>query len=305
MLPPEALVSCPPAVPRYCGDAATGGTGVEYHEGASTGGRPPGPPHQVATVPGFSSVDNTPDPDRLVRFLNAAASAEAGVKHYVAAAHALRNPQRPILDVGCGAGHDLALLASSGLVAVGIDPSAVMLDAAVRRTADEAIALVRGNGEALPFVDRAFSGYLMERVLMHVEDPSVVISEVLRCVEHDGLVTVFEPDWTRFEISSEVLSANAGWITSVKHPDIGARLWDLLEESGCDVLDRVEELSVWRSLVTLEKVIGFPTAVDRAVAAGRLDRREADRWILEQRALDAAGRFRAGIPKFLVVAAKR
>jgi ubiquinone/menaquinone biosynthesis C-methylase UbiE len=254
---------------------------------------------------GFSSVDNAPDPDRLVQFLDAAASAEAGIKHYVAAAHARRNPQGPILDVGCGAGHDLALFASSGMAAVGIDPSEVMLGAATARTANATIALVRGVGDALPFVDHAFAGCRIERVLMHVDDPSQVLSEVLRCVEHDGLVTVFEPDWTRFEISSDVLSANARWLTSVKHPDIGARLWDLLEESGCDVLDRVEELSVWRSLVTLERVTGFAAAVDRAVAAGRLDRGDADRWIHEQRALEAVGRFRARIPKVLVVATKR
>jgi SAM-dependent methyltransferase len=259
----------------------------------------------VATVSGFSSVDNARDPDHLVQFLDAAASAETGIKHYVAAAHAGRNPQGPILDVGCGAGHDLSLLASSGLVAVGLDPSEVMLGAASVRTAKATIALVRGDGGALPFVDQAFAGCRVERVLMHVDDPSLVLSEVVRCVEHDGLVTVFEPDWTRFEISSEVLSANAGWITSVNHPDIGARLWDLLEESGCDVLDRVEELSVWRSLVTLERVTGFAAAVDRAVAAGRLHRDDADRWIDEQRALDKLGLFRARIPKVLVVATKR
>ena len=116
---------------------------------------------------------------------------------------------------------------------------------------------VRGVGEALPFIDHAFVGCRIERVLMHVDDPLHVLAETLRCVERGGLVTVFEPDWTRFEISSDVLSINAGWITSVKSPDIGARLWDLLEESGCEVLDRVEELSIWRSLVTLERVTGF------------------------------------------------
>jgi SAM-dependent methyltransferase len=256
-------------------------------------------------VSGFSSVDNAPDPHRLVQFLDLAASAEVGIKHYVAAAHAQRNPRGPILDVGCGAGHDLALFASSGLVAVGIDPSEVMLSAAALRTANTATTLVRGDGGALPFAARAFAGCRIERVLMHVDDPSLVLAEALRCVEHDGLITVFEPDWTRFEISSNVLSPNAHWITSVKHPDIGARLWDLLEESECDVLDRVEELSIWRSLVTLERVTGFAAAVERAVAAGRLDRGDADRWIHEQRALDAAGEFRARIPKVLVVATKQ
>jgi hypothetical protein len=111
---------------------------------------------------GFSAVDDSVDPGRLVRLLDAAALAESGMKQYAVAAHALRRPTRPILDVGRGG----------------------------------------------------------------------------------GLVTAFEPDWSSFAVRSDVLPECASWITSARHPDMGARLWKLLEEQDCDVLDRVEELSV-------------------------------------------------------------
>jgi SAM-dependent methyltransferase len=256
-------------------------------------------------LPGFSSVDDSFDPARLVKFLDDAAAAEAGMKHYVVAAHALRRPDRPILDLGCGAGHDLVLFASAGMDVVGVDASVVMLEAARKRTAEVATPLVRAPGEALPFRRHAFSGCRIERVLMHVEDPREVLAEALRCVRPGGLLTVFEPDWNSFEVRSDVLPHRAGWITSVRHPDIGARLWNLLEEEGCEVLDRVEELSVWRSLATLQQVADFPASVERAVAAGRILARDATRWVREQRERDAARRFYALMPKIQLIATKR
>ena len=142
-------------------------------------------------------------------------------------------------------------------------------------------------------------------MLIHVDDPRLVVGEVLRCVVSGGLVSVYEPNWVGLRVRSEVLPERAVWLRSVKHPDLGARLWDLLDDLGCDVLDRVEELSVWRSLAKLELVAGLPASLDRAVEAGRVDRGDADRWVAEQRQRDAAGEFYALMPKIQVIATKR
>ena len=105
---------------------------------------------------------------------------------------------------------------------------------------------MRALGEALPFSDGAFGGCRIERVLMHVAEPAVVLGEACRCVESGGLVTVLEPDLARLEVTSDVLAPGAGWLSGVAHPVVGGELWRLVEEAGCQVLDRVEELSVWR-----------------------------------------------------------
>ena len=153
---------------------------------------------------------------------------------------------------------------TAGLDVVGVDPSAVMVDGnGARRT-----AVVRAAGERLPLRADSFSGCRMETVLMHVDDPAVVVAEALRCLEPGGLVTVFEPDWHSLVVKSDEMDERASWMSSVKHSDMGARLWTLLEHLGCDVLDRIEELSVWQSLTTLEQVADFPASVDRAVATG-------------------------------------
>ena len=253
---------------------------------------------------GFSAVDQTDDPGRLVRFLEATATAETGIKHYVAAAHARRRPTGPILDLGCGAGHDLTILRHHGLTTIGIDPSAVMLAAARDRARASGSALVQAAGERLPFGDGVFEGCRLERILMHVAHPAVVLREAVRCLRPAGLVTVFEPDWSAFRVASDVLPADAAWISGARHPGMGGQLWELLADAGCDVLDRIEELSVWRSLRTLQQVAGFPAAVDQAVAAGRVEAAGARRWVAEQNERDAQGTFYAVLPKILVVAAK-
>jgi SAM-dependent methyltransferase len=256
-------------------------------------------------VSGFSAVDRSPDPGRLVAFLDFVAAAESGIKHYMAATHALRRPRAPILDVGCGAGHDLSLLASLGLRAVGVEPSEVMVSNAKSHTGRSGVSLVRGVGEALPFPDGVFAGARIDRVLMHVEHPQVLLGEALRCVGTDGLLTVFEPDWGRLQVESTVLPSNVSWMANARHPAVGGQLWQLVEDAGGEVLDRVEELSVWRSLRVLEVVARFPDSVERAVAAGYLTAKQGRSWVMEQQARDAAGIFRATMPKVLVVASKR
>lgn len=247
-------------------------------------------------------MDASRSPDALVRYLDHAADAESAMKHYMAVAHAKRRPTAPVLDVGCGAGHDLAMLRRVGVPSVGVDASAVMLRAGRERAAAAAAPLVQSAGESLPFRDGAFGGARIERVLMHVTDPSAVIAEAVRCVAPGGLVTAFEPDWSSFEVVSDVLPHRAAWITVARHPDMGARLWELLEQHGCVVLDRVEERSVWSSLAAVNRVLGFPDCVGRAVARGLLTNDDADAWTTEQRRRDASGTFRATIKKILIVA---
>src|SRR3979409_2266447 len=98
----------------------------------------------------FSAVDASEDPSRAVWYLDQTTRAESGMKHYAVAAHALRVPSGFVLDVGCGVGHDLALLASAGMEPVGVDPSAVLLGVASERGAG-LYPLLRAVGEALPF----------------------------------------------------------------------------------------------------------------------------------------------------------
>jgi hypothetical protein len=82
-------------------------------------------------------------------------------------------------------------------------------------------------------------------------------------------------------------------------------LWTLLEDAGCVVLDRVEELSVWRSLGVLDGVVGLDRSVANAIEIHRVSAAAANRWLQEQRTRDALGIFRAIMPKVLFVAQRQ
>jgi len=251
----------------------------------------------------FSWVDGAPDPDLLLSYLDQTARAGSRMKHYVMAAHALRRPDGPILDLGCGAGHDLALLASAGLEPVGVDPSATLLRTAAQRTA-ASVLLVQATGEMLPFREGSFAGCRIERVLLHVLDPRGVLTEAVRCLDTGALLTVYEPDFDSLIVRNNRGEDPVPWLARARHPGVGGVLWNLIEDAGCDVLDRVEELSVWRSLAVLDRVVGIDASVVRAIDAGRVGQEEADRWVAEQRTREANGEFYATMPKVLIVARK-
>lgn len=251
----------------------------------------------------FSSVDASDDPTRAIWYLDQTRRAESGMKHYAKAAHALRAPEGFLLDVGCGVGHDVTLLAAAGLHPLGVDPSAVLLT--VARERNRWCPLVQANGETLPFRDESIAGARIERVLQHVAEPVVVLDEVVRCLRPGALLTVFEPDWSRFTVRSESGEEPSGWVSAVRHPHVGGLLWELLEDAGCTVLDRVEELSVWRSLDVLDGTVGLERSIAHAVEHGRVSQPEGDRWLQEQRARDALGQFHARMPKVMLIATRR
>jgi len=247
----------------------------------------------------FSAVDRAAEPGRLIRSLDESAVGLAAMKHYIAVTHSLRRPSAPVLDLGCGAGHDVTLLENLGVACVGVDPSAVMLEAASARC--RAAVLTRASGEQLPFAGAAFAGCWIERVLMHVADPAVVVNEVVRCVQPAGLLTIFEPDWSSLTVDGSPVPTE--WVTIARHPAIGAAAGRLLTAANCSIRDRVEERSRW-TLDEFERITNLEQSLDRAVAAGKASRREVQHWLAEQRERARADdfRFRAEIAKILWVA---
>ena len=244
----------------------------------------------------FSSVDRAPDPDRLIRVLEDSAVGLGAMKRYMATAHALRRPTAPVLDLGCGIGHDLVLLADAGVACVGVDPSRVMLDVAARRVVGP---LLQACGEHLPFAAHVFGGCRMERVLMHVAEPAVVVAEAARCVQPGCLLTIFEPDWSSLTVNGSPVPVR--WVSNARHPSIGAAVGDLLTEAGCELVDRVDERSWW-DFDAFERITNLEQSLARAVSTGHASRRKAQDWLAKQRRRAAAGSFRTEIAKVLWVA---
>ena len=108
-------------------------------------------------------------------------------------------PSHPtrVLDVATGpAGVALQLATRTDASIVGVDLSAEMLrrgrDNVVAQEMANRIALVRGNGEQLPFPDAAFDALTFTYLLRYVADPAATIAELARVVRPGGMAASLE-----------------------------------------------------------------------------------------------------------------
>jgi SAM-dependent methyltransferase len=141
------------------------------------------------------------------------------------------------VDVGAGGGDVSVALAEmvgqdGRIYAVDSDPKArdEVAHAAAAAAAAQVIALTQaGEDLVLPEpVDLAFCRFL----LMHVEDPAVVVRRMVRVVKPGSWVVVQEPITSAGRIDGMPMS-----MPSARHPDIGARTPALLRDAGLLVTD--------------------------------------------------------------------
>ncbi|HVU90925.1 MAG TPA: methyltransferase, partial [Jatrophihabitans sp.] len=129
------------------------------------------------------------------------ASVKGRVRTYVLHRHLLEHlpaPPASVLDVGGGAGHQSFPLAQAGYDVTLLDSSPAMLDRAQERLAHlpedarRRVQLVPGAGEqASSVVDgRTFAAVLCHGVLGYLDDPEPVVSELCRCAEPGGIVSI-------------------------------------------------------------------------------------------------------------------
>lgn len=97
-----------------------------------------------------------------------------------------------ILEVGCGTGHWLAGLASSGLLCYGLDLSQGMLRQAQERV--EPLRLAQGKAGRLPFPAGEFELVFCVNAIHHFDDPSSFIYEVHRILRPEGWLAVIGSD---------------------------------------------------------------------------------------------------------------
>lgn len=163
----------------------------------------------TAFADAWIQVDRTENPRFFVNLLDAtrARLLEQARKYPIQffAPLALQ-PGLKVLDVGCGTGDFLRLLAAivSPGNAVGLDLSETMIAEAIERSHEVSgnVSFHVGSVLDLPFQVGSFDRVIATQLLLHVPDPWRALAEMKRVLVPSGLISVTEIDWGTLVLQS-------------------------------------------------------------------------------------------------------
>jgi SAM-dependent methyltransferase len=95
---------------------------------------------------------------------------------------------RRVLEVGCGAGTDLARFAKGGAIVTGVDVAASAIELARKNFAQQGLEadLREADGEHLPFADDTFDLVYAHGVVQYTPDGRALVSECRRVLTPGG-----------------------------------------------------------------------------------------------------------------------
>jgi ubiquinone/menaquinone biosynthesis C-methylase UbiE len=163
----------------------------------------------TAFADAWIQVDRTENPRFFVDLLDATRARileRAGTSPKEFFAPLALRPGLNVLDVGCGTGDILRLLAPivSPGTAVGVDLSETMIAEARQRSAENVgnLSFRVGSVLELPFPAASFDRVLATQLLLHVPDPSKALVEVKRVLSPSGVISIAETDWGTLVVQS-------------------------------------------------------------------------------------------------------
>jgi len=253
------------------------------------------------SIAAFRDVDGAKDQASCFAFLDSFADTFREMSE--ASVDLLRlAPGHAVLDVGCGHGACVPLLArrvgATGRI-VGLDASRAMVAEAHRRFDHSGLAVEfrYGSALALPFEDASFEAARAERVLQFVDDPARALCELARVTMLGGRVVVTEGDLGSQAVDSPdvettirvlmALSARApnGWI--------GRRLRAMFLAAGLEDVEVQLVPVLSTSYTEWNHRFGVERLVSDLAAQSALTCDAARAWLDTLRSRDAAGRFTA------------
>ncbi len=243
------------------------------------------------TLGSFSAVDSVSEgADVLVTALDEIAALPA-VRRLRAAATEMLAPRLGdrLLDVGCGIGDEVRLLAAAvgpeGSV-IGVDSSETMLAEARKRTIRSGgpIEYRLSDATRLDVATASVDGCRCERVLQHIADPSAVMAELVRVTRPGGRIAVIDSDWGMHsvhgadpDVTGRVL---ASWADHAANGWSGRQLPALFASQGM-----VERMVVAETLTSVDPTTPtrppFPQMAAAACGTGAITDDEATAWLAQ------------------------
>lgn len=265
--------------------------------------------NEMPMATAFRAPDDTWQVDHLVGYLDEATAIQRIYEGKQRRAALLTPvPGLSVLDVGCGTGDSLRLIAervSPGGRAVGVDVSVSLLEVGRTRAANQGWSAewVEGDAADLPFDDAEFDSALAERMLQHVEDPGAVLREMRRVTRPGGTVVLAEPDWGSLNVDGgdpelcDLVARTAG--ARVRHRRVGRSLRRLLVEAGFIEVKVDAEVHVSSDLALVRELALLDQAVSDLERSGEVDGGVLRQWQDAVAEDAAAGRFNASFTVFV------
>jgi ubiquinone/menaquinone biosynthesis C-methylase UbiE len=152
-------------------------------------------------------------------------------------------PGERVLEIGCGAGAALGVLADRfpGVRFAGIDREARQIDFAREQLAARGVAapdLRVGDAAALPWPEGTFDHVFLMWFIEHLQDPLPILRQAWRVLRPGGTIAATETDYTTFQVTPlstdwDLLAA-AQYAFFARHgnPIAGRQLGNLLLAAG-------------------------------------------------------------------------
>ncbi|WP_123979496.1 methyltransferase domain-containing protein [Streptomyces sp. Ag109_O5-1] len=227
-----------------------------------------------------------PRPDPAVYMLRGAAGVGRAYKQELLELLDVR-PGQTVLDVGCGPGTDLPALSErvgvSGTV-IGVDRDPAMLAEARRRTGDlPAVEIREADVHALPVEPGTVDRAKIDRVLMHVDEPTEVLAQLHAATRPGSRIALAEPDWDTLIVDAEDLETSRAFTRyttseAVRHATIGRSLARHAQRTGFVVETVRATTPVFLDFPEADHTLGLGRNMQRAIQDGHVEEARGRRW---------------------------
>lgn len=219
-----------------------------------------------------------------------------------------------LLEIGCGLGATSREIAERfpGRELVAIDKSRALLNQAIKRSAAapyENIRFAEGDVNSLQYPNDYFKFAYAERVLMHVKDPMLALSEMVRVLKPGGKIAITEPDLTSVKfypnthnISQQLASK---WCEFTESPTIGVHIQQYLQKLGLINIQVTGQTVTVQNLDELNRIRNIDKLIVALVGEGQVGEKEAKEYQENLRKASGAGSFMYYVTVFTVIGQKK
>ena len=259
-------------------------------------------------------VDQTTEPTTFVAYLDTVTALETmqQMKRRTYDLLQVREGHH-LLDVGCGVGDDVRVLAqrvgTAGRV-VGVDSSKTMVAEAQKRSEGQnlPVEFVVGDAGRLEFADNTFDGCRSDRTLQHVAHPRQVLGEMIRVARSGARIVVMDADWETLLIDAPDRMVTRKLLNffcdGIRQGWIGRQLRGLFLAAGLAKVEVFADTVMVTDYTQANQLFNLQETAGQAQAAGVVSPTEVTQWLNDLEQANQAGQFFAAVSGYFCVGHK-